>query len=258
MVLVAVVAAVALGSSAGPAAASHVDCGEVLKKNTTLDRDLTGCRGNGLVIRRSGITVDLNGHRVTGSDAGVGIDVSRGHDRIRILDGELAGFRTAVVLAGSAKSSVRRIRVSDTGGGIALRRSGRNVIADNRLNTRFTAVGLLGSNDNRIEGNVLVGDAALTVAGSDRNLVKRNSVPGGGHGMRLLDSDHSVVEENAVARTARDGIVVTNGSTILRRNTATHNGELGINAVAGATDGGGNRAFGNGGESQCTGVACSG
>jgi hypothetical protein len=41
------------------------------------------------------------------------------------------------------------------------------------------------------------------------------------------------------------------------RNSAFFNHDLGIEAVPGVTDGGGNRARGNGNpEGQCTGVAC--
>ena len=43
----------------------------------------------------------------------------------------------------------------------------------------------------------------------------------------------------------------------LTRNTAIFNRGYGIYAP-GATDGGGNRAFGNGKQPQCTGVVCAG
>jgi hypothetical protein len=35
-----------------------------------------------------------------------------------------------------------------------------------------------------------------------------------------------------------------------------HNGDLGIEAVAGVADGGGNKARGNGSPAQCTNIAC--
>jgi hypothetical protein len=54
-----------------------------------------------------------------------------------------------------------------------------------------------------------------------------------------------------------DGIEVANAATTIARNTANENGDLGIEAVAGVTDGGGNRASGNGNAAQCTNVVCS-
>jgi hypothetical protein len=41
------------------------------------------------------------------------------------------------------------------------------------------------------------------------------------------------------------------------RNIASHNHDLGISAVPGVIDGGGNRAAGNGNPALCTSIACS-
>ena len=53
-----------------------------------------------------------------------------------------------------------------------------------------------------------------------------------------------------------DGISVGSPRTTLTRNEARHNGRLGIEAVKGVIDGGGNRASGNGDSRQCVHVAC--
>jgi hypothetical protein len=53
-----------------------------------------------------------------------------------------------------------------------------------------------------------------------------------------------------------DGINLTSASTTVTRNLAVHNGNLGIEAVAGVLDGGGNRAFANGNSLQCLNIAC--
>lgn len=52
------------------------------------------------------------------------------------------------------------------------------------------------------------------------------------------------------------GIVVDGTGNGLTRNVATGNAGVGIRAVAGTRDGGGNRAFDNGRQPQCSGVAC--
>jgi hypothetical protein len=44
--------------------------------------------------------------------------------------------------------------------------------------------------------------------------------------------------------------------TTLAGNAANHNHDLGIEAVAGVTDGGGNWARGNGDPRECTNIAC--
>src|SRR5437868_5489743 len=49
---------------AGPAFATHVTCGQVITKSTTLDSDLTNCPGDGVVIGANNLTLDLNGHTI--------------------------------------------------------------------------------------------------------------------------------------------------------------------------------------------------
>ena len=53
-----------------------------------------------------------------------------------------------------------------------------------------------------------------------------------------------------------DGIRIDAPGTRIARNTANNNRDLGINAVAGVIDGGGNRASGNGNPLQCVNVFC--
>jgi hypothetical protein len=44
--------------------------------------------------------------------------------------------------------------------------------------------------------------------------------------------------------------------SVLTRNVAVHNGNLGIAAVPGTVDGGGNHAAGNGNPLQCLNISC--
>ena len=53
-----------------------------------------------------------------------------------------------------------------------------------------------------------------------------------------------------------DGIDVDAPGTVVRSNTANDNGDLGIEAVDGVIDGGGNRASGNANPLQCFNVVC--
>ena len=65
-----------------------------------------------------------------------------------------------------------------------------------------------------------------------------------------------------VATNNDDGIEIDSGgaipenSVVLTRNTANDNGDFGIEAVLGVTDGGGNKASGNGNPLQCLNVFC--
>ena len=76
-------------------------------------------------------------------------------------------------------------------------------------------------------------------------------------GMRVdAGTDGTVLERNLAFGAGDDGIQVDSAAAVLTGNAAFFNHDLGIEAVAGVTDGGGNRAHGNGNPAQCTGVAC--
>jgi hypothetical protein len=67
----------------------------------------------------------------------------------------------------------------------------------------------------------------------------------------------TLLRANVTTRNGDDGIDVESPATTITANLANDNTDLGIEAVAGVTDGGGNRASGNGNPAQCVGVACS-
>jgi hypothetical protein len=67
----------------------------------------------------------------------------------------------------------------------------------------------------------------------------------------------TLLEANITTRNGDDGIDVESPATTITANLANDNTDLGIEAVAGVTDGGGNRASGNGNPAQCVGVRCS-
>ena len=68
--------------------------------------------------------------------------------------------------------------------------------------------------------------------------------------------DHSLLKRNVVKGAGSNGFDVQGRATKLTRNRAVGNGDLGIRAVKGVIDGGGNRASGNGDERQCVNVRC--
>jgi hypothetical protein len=66
----------------------------------------------------------------------------------------------------------------------------------------------------------------------------------------------TLLQNNVVTGSGHDGINIASPSTTLTRNVAVHNDNLGIEAVPGVVDGGGNHAFANGDARQCTNLAC--
>jgi hypothetical protein len=84
--LLVIVASLTLGfaSDAYASKAVHASCGQTITADTTLESDLTKCTGPAIRIGADDITIDLNGHTITGKGKGVGVNkhrrLRRGHD----------------------------------------------------------------------------------------------------------------------------------------------------------------------------------
>ena len=90
------------------------------------------------------------------------------------------------------------------------------------------------------------------------NLVRRNRIRGAGKdGVEVnAGAKHTLLRRNRTSHSKDDGFDVEGRTTKLTRNEALRNGDLGIEAVRGVIDGGGNRASGNGDLRQCTNIVC--
>jgi parallel beta-helix repeat protein len=141
--------------------------------------------------------------------------------------------------------------------------------------------------DSRMLGNVAFGNArsGISLGQADRNRVIANVMASNGASGAQLGNELGTARETRVAhnlavRNAVDGIAVSplsTGTTLranivsdntddgidvdepltaLGLNSANRNDDLGVEAVAGVTDEGGNRAKRNGNRLQCTNVVC--
>ena len=362
--------ALGLELSAGEASASPVNCGDKIKTDTKLHRDLVNCPNNGIVIGADDITLDLNGHTIDGNDKLVGqcgrrevcdtgVDNTGGHAGLVIVDGKIRQFGFGVLVGGAKENSLRRVTSADNHfngltvfgsdhfrlsesrvvrngltvdyPGVAMFDSGHNRIVRNQLSgnadiglyaigvdqtrvarnrmARNPEVGLLLEGDgNRIARNRMFRDGVGIAFSGDGNLADQNRVASSREaGISFEGGDHNLVAHNQVRRSHRDGILqgsfATKGrdnafvknrvrgagrdslrvarkvdglllernrvggarddgidarsnSTELTGNRSQHNGDLGIKAVRGALDGGGNVARSNGDPRGCTHVAC--
>lgn len=114
-VLVATVAVAALG--AGPAHAA-LKCGDEVTEDTRLHRDL-GCGPNkdGLIIRTSGVTLDLNGHTISSDPDNdrVGLAAGQASD-VLITGGRVRGFATGILVAEASQITVKNMNVAGATG----------------------------------------------------------------------------------------------------------------------------------------------
>jgi parallel beta-helix repeat protein len=183
----------------------------------------------------------------------------------------------AIGADGGTGNRLRENLIADNGDGITVGLARQIEISGNIVKGSGTfgapdtgGFGILldGSDDATVDRNVVVGGRgpAIFVTSldnpetSDRNVISRNVANSTLYDGILVSADATgtLIRRNTANGSARDGIKVEAKDTTLIRNTATRNHDLGIEAVLGVTDGGGNRAFGNGNPLQCTNVACGG
>lgn len=167
----------------------------------------------------------------------------------RVRGNRVRGGADGIVLAGD-DNIVGRNRITgapcpDCGYGISFEGGLRNVVQRNVIS--------------RARWGIRV-DAFTGLA--RRTVVRANVVLGAEKDNIVIDREQAgrvvgtLVQRNVVIRAGDDGIDVENPSTTLVGNVAVRNHDLGIEAVPGVTDGGGNQAAGNGDPRQCTNVAC--
>jgi len=159
---------------AGPAGAAHVQCGEVITASVTLDSDVGPCPDFGLHVAASGITVNLNGHRVFGANgpeetAGIHLMNVSG---VTVTNGVVEGFDAGVAVDGGRGNTIENLVVRNNindlstteeepciyGDGITTNGSDNNRIVSNQAfnNGPYSGISLVGDSDgNLVQGNLV-------------------------------------------------------------------------------------------------------
>ncbi|MEU9331831.1 right-handed parallel beta-helix repeat-containing protein [Streptomyces sp. NPDC048290] len=208
--------------------------------NTLLSNTVSGS-SDGAIVLRSGSHDNLvqSNTGSQNSDAGLSLTDS---SRNRVLSNTFQGSGdSGIALQYAHDSTLSGNDVSGNPGGIELIHSDRNVISSNLANdstgdgisveqSLSTTLELNQVNRNDARGIYVVGDAAP------------------GTGTKIL--------RNTASGNAADGIHVSKSVHTLQGNTTRDNSGWGVYAEQGNTDGGGNRASGNGEAAQCSGVVC--
>jgi parallel beta-helix repeat protein len=218
-----------------------------------------------------------------------------GVDDSRIQHNKLHGDKHGFILGGSDRNLVRSNAVSDSGGGIeVVEGATANRVEHNRFH--HTGDGMLvgDASDTLIRHNLVIGAGGgeaggfgIILDGAVRTTVDQNIFTGGlgpaifvtrleaaapsrgtvvsGNFVNSKHSDGILVDNGATGtllvrnraiRNGDDGIDVDAPATTVTRNIANHNHDLGIEAVPGVIDGGGNHAAGNGNPAQCINIDC--
>ena len=189
-----------------------------------------------------------------------------------LIKGNLFSHSSPGVLIGGDSSEdrgdhneVRGNRFVRNHGGISVGPGSRNVLTRNHFSGE--GIGIDKGRHNLVARNVVVEPRKTgirlgvdltdgSIGGVD-NIVRRNVVKrSGGNGFLVNRKGTSVLRRNIAIGAKGDGFHVENRATRLAKNRARRNADLGIDAVQGVVDGGGNRASGNGDKRQCVNVKC--
>lgn len=228
---VPVLAMIISAAGAAPAAAAPgmtLSCGSVVTESVKLANDVGPCPDDGLVIAASGITLDLNGHRVKGTfdplamgappdDEGITFRMVKGST---LRNGEVTGFATGVKIDGGSGNRVTRMDVHDNrgrssaGDGIVVFGSQRNRVDHNRVVGNGPASGITllaaqsagspGSSYNEISDNLVL-DNNIPEVGADGTPNWRRDI---GIAIEGPGATHNRVLRNLVENSGTHGIQV--------------------------------------------------
>lgn len=212
--MLATAAAVAVPLAASStASAQPATCGTVITSDTTLTHDVGPCPGDGLVIGADHVTLDLNGHSVTGDPQArqadsVGV-LFRGVRSSKVLNGTVQQFDAGVAVNGGGGNTVRGITARDNinyraitgvnaqpnfednppdcdyGDGITTSDSSGNVLTRNRAihNGPFSGISFVGDSDrNRATKNLVADNDVPNVSPNGRSTICGAGASGGGEG----------------------------------------------------------------------------
>jgi large repetitive protein len=214
----AVAATILLALTAGQALASHVQCGDVITQDTTLDSDLIDCSGDGIAIGADNITLDLNGHTIDGTSAPrfLGVrdksepdptpdcqDCVRAHTGVIVKGGAISEFAYGIgsdVVGGSM--SLRNLTVSDTTtAGVLLHGRGNELLESDISHNLGRGVDIESDHSVRIERNMIADNAraGLFVGYSHDGLVRNNRVTGNEVGIAAEQIRRQTIEGNAIS-----------------------------------------------------------
>jgi parallel beta-helix repeat protein len=175
--------------------------------------------------------------------------------------------RPGIALIKSDNNRITRNTMSRNGDlALFMEASDHNLIRHNTARGNPEDGMIIDGNRNEIVRNRLVrnggGILITTVSGGGKavgNVIRRNVVRNaraGGIAVDCCVPKRTLISRNYVVGSGRDGINVLNPSTTITNNRVVRNSRLGIWAVKGVIDGGGNRASGNGDPRECVNVAC--
>ena len=100
-----------LALAAPGVAGANPTCGSTVTHSVTLTADMSCPASSGVLVGKSGITINLNGHTITGPTSGTNYGVyDDGYARVTIENGTVQNFYDAVHVESSSQSKILKIK----------------------------------------------------------------------------------------------------------------------------------------------------
>ena len=243
--VIVVLALSGVTAASGQSPPAGLRCGDTITADTVLDRDLTACPSNGIVIGADNITLDLNGHTISGDGKPVrrcpqrqpcdfGVFNDR-HDGVTVRNGSLHRFGVGVLIGGVRGN--RLVELSSSRNqffGYVIADSSRSVIRDSSGNHNprpdGDGLGVFMSHDLRIVDNSFRGNGQIGIHIDDStdNLIKGNAFVRNGDFGVLMEADRTQLRGNRFVRDGVAAIQVGPGSRNVIAGNRIHGGGEGI------------------------------
>jgi hypothetical protein len=252
-VVATVVALLTVGAApitAGVAAAAGggVRCGQTVTASIRLTKDLGPCAGDGLVVTKNGVTVDLGGHTLRGDGDPVntadqvGIRLSN-VTTVSVQNGTVRDFNAGIAIEGGSRNTVTDMTVTNnTGTGTSLHGDGVVLDATTNNRIRHAAITHNGPFDGVLMTHAATNNRVLASSVNDNNIL--SVIPGTADtqvdwGFNIdSGSSGNVIDGNQVLRNGALGIAPVGPDvtgTRITNNVVRANGAFGI--VAGGLGG---------------------
>src|SRR5690349_6248891 len=118
-------------------AAANPACGSTVTSNVTLTADMSCPGTSGIVVGKSGITINLNGFSVAGDNTSntVGIDNSGGFNTVTVENGTVAKFDDGIVYDATTHGTINNVAsFHNSRYGVEFTNSGSGLIEHSKAN----------------------------------------------------------------------------------------------------------------------------
>jgi parallel beta-helix repeat protein len=177
------------------------------------------------------ITLDGNGHTITGFNTGFGI-ILLNQNRVTIKSVSVKGFIFGVDLEYANDNTISDITVSDNYFGIYFYSSCGNTLTNNKINENSYGVTLDTSSSNTLNSNTALNNYVsywLSYKASNNNFINNIASSNGDSGILIATSDNNIFVNNTASNNQYHGIVsnFSNGN-IFVGNAVSDNTSNGI------------------------------